>query len=388
VKILFIHNDYYEPSGEEHAVESISSVLEEKGHRVIWYRRGSNELDHISGAKVKAALYGIYNPASVRAVCRILDTEKPDLVQVQNLYPLISPPVLASIKKRGIPVVMRCPNYRMWCPTGLFLDNANTVCEKCLQSGKETWCVRKNCTGNIMKSTAYALRNYVARKTGVFQKNVDAFIVQTEFQRKKFVSLGVPEAKIFILPGMTPQISSSWQGPAPRFFSFIGRVSKEKGIEDFARAARALPHLEFAVAGRINERTDLSNLPGNVQVMGFLKEVALNELYHNSRAVIVPSRWYEGFPNVIAQAMWYEKPVIASRIGCFVDIISHGQNGLLFDYNNPEALEQAIATLDENPEMAERIGRAGKFTAEKLFGKDKIYQQLMEVYRQVLHTPS
>jgi glycosyltransferase involved in cell wall biosynthesis len=383
LKILFIHNDYYEPSGEEHALEGLAALLEENGHTVIWYRRSSNEFKGDRLEMVKAALFSIHNSSAIREIEKLIEAEKPDIVQVQSIYPFISPGILKAIKKRGIPLIMRCPNYRMWCPTGLFLDNQGNVCEKCLEPGRELWCVGKNCTGKPLKSAAYALRNFTARKSGVFLKYVDTFIVQSTFQQEKFISLGVPKNKIAILPGLTAAVTPSNEKFIPTYYSFIGRVSREKGVEDIFNAARSLSHLKFAVAGRIREGFDVSLAPPNVEFMGFLTGANLEKLYQESKAILVPSRWYEGFPNVITKAMFYSKPVIASNLGCFKDIIDHEENGLLVDLNDGSALENAIRRIEASPGFATEMGRKGKNKAEIKFGKSNIYSSLIKVYSEL-----
>ena len=122
MKILYIHNEYAKPSGEEHAANEIVSLLREHGHEVSCFTRTSAEIAASTYGKVKALVAGIYNPFSPEKLDKVLEEYQPDLVQVQNLYPLISPSIFWTIKKRGIPIVMRCHNYRLFCPSGLSLN--------------------------------------------------------------------------------------------------------------------------------------------------------------------------------------------------------------------------------------------------------------------------
>tara|TARA_R110001592_G_scaffold363394_1_gene687418 strand:- start:61514 stop:62659 length:1146 start_codon:yes stop_codon:yes gene_type:complete len=380
LKILFIHNDYFEPSGEEHAVEGLAALLEANGHQVIWYRRGSREMDEMKFGKLRAAFSSLYNPKAVKDIELIIRKECPDVVQVQSVYPFISPRILKMIKKHSLPLVMRCPNYRLWCPTGLFLDRSGEICEKCTGPAGELSCIKNNCTGSALKSTAYALRNFVARKSGVFAKYVDTFIVQSEFQREKFASLGIPKEKTVIVPGLTPPMLPSTTRFEAKYYTFIGRVSKEKGVEDIFRAASALPNLTFAIAGRVGDMFDISGAPANVIFKGFLSGLELDDLYRESKAILVPSRWYEGFPNVITKAMYHGKPVITSNMGCFNDIVSHGKTGLMFDINNSGGLKEAILQIENDPVKAKQMGEEGKLVSQKKYGDDRIYNKLIEIY--------
>lgn len=384
MKVLYIHNDYYSPSGEEHAAEAIVDLLREKGHDVNWYRRSSAELDNMFLGNLRAVFLSLWNPSASNTIRKIIREQQLELVQVQNLYPLISPRVLKTIKSTGLPLVMRCPNYRLFCPTGLFFDNEGSICENCTSPGKELWCLRKNCTGSRGKSVGYALRNFIARITGVFNKYVDVFIVQSEFQKNKFIELGMPESKIEILPGITPEVKGNKSVSTASYITFVGRVSPEKGIDDFLAAAKRLPDLEFVVAGNVPEGTNYDGSPANVEWKGFLKGAQLDELYVKSAVIIVPSRWYEGFPNVITRAMYHSKPVITTDSGCFPDIIDHGVNGFMYPTGNIESLVSHIQWIMQRPAEAVIMGQNGREKAEREYSRDVIYQKLMGIYSKAL----
>ena len=175
MRVLYIHNSYAIQTGEEHASSAIVQFLRSEGHIVEWYRRCSGEIMGSLGGSIKAFFAGIYNPYTVTDVRRKLNTFQPDVVQVQNLYPLISPSVFVALKTHGAPVVMRCPNYRLFCPSALCFDPNGNVCEKCLGNGKEFWMFQKNCMGIRFKSLGYALRGAVARQTRLILDNTSIY---------------------------------------------------------------------------------------------------------------------------------------------------------------------------------------------------------------------
>ena len=72
----------------------------------------------------------------MKGLREILEREKPDVVNVHNLYPFISPAALFECKKAKVPVVMTVHNFRLICPTGLFMRNGKP-CEVCLQKRNE-----------------------------------------------------------------------------------------------------------------------------------------------------------------------------------------------------------------------------------------------------------
>lgn len=380
MKILYVHNEYAKPSGEEHAAGELVALLKEHGHEVRWFTRSSAEIADSSLGKLKALTAGIYNPYSARELTNVLDDYQPDVVHVQNLYPLLSPAIFKPIKKRGIPVVMRCPNYRLFCPTGLSLDPQGKVCERCW-TGSELNCAIRNCMGSRMKSIGYAMRNAFARMTKMILNNVDVFIVQSDFQKQKFISQGIPAEKIGILAGISPKINVTDDTQLGKWVSFVGRVSAEKGIDEFMEAARMNPDIPFRVAGNIDINYEVPyNLPKNLEFVGFKKGDDLDRFYIDSRIIVVPSKWYEGFPNVIVRGMLHKKPVITTNIGAMQSIIDHEWNGLLVPPGNADALAKAIKSLYPNEQKCKELGICGAEKAETQYSREKIYQDLIDIY--------
>ena len=384
MKILFVHNNYADNnSGEEHASASLAQLLENNGHQVKWYRRSSDELNGSALKQAGAFFSGIWNPNAEKDIDKLLCAYKPQLVQIQNLYPLISPAIIRVVKKHGIPIIMRCPNYRLFCPSGLHLNPKGVVCENCLSTGKELNCILKNCEQNIFKSTGYAIRNYTARTIWNIHKNIDAYIVQSDFQRKKFIDNGIQADKLHVLPGLTPTIKKSVQTTIGESVSYVGRISSEKGILEFIEAARKLPEIPFKIAGEINSfASALKNTaPRNIKWTGFLNRNALDDLYQNSRIIVVPGKWYEGFPNVITRAMLHGKPVITSNFGAMASIIDHEKNGLLVAPGDCDQLSSSIEKLYYNTSLCLTYGKNGQQKALKNYSSEETYKKLENIYQ-------
>ena len=379
MKILFVHNAYSDkvPSGEEHASRELASLL-----KVRWFSRSSDEIRSGFGP-LKAFFTGIYNPLSAKALAREMDKYKPDIVQVQNLYPLLSSSIFRPIKERGIPIVMRCPNYRLFCPNGLCLSPRGEVCEKCF-GGREWHCIANNCEESFTKSLGYALRNCYSRISGNIINGVDRFIVQSEFQKQKFIQQGLPAEKLVTLPGICPEISVDNNDSIGEYVSFVGRVSSEKGINEFIEAAKQNPTLPFKVAGSVDNKFVMpSDCSDNVEFLGFVKGDKLNELYLKSKIIVVPSKWYEGFPNVITRGMLLKRPVITTNIGAMPSIIRSGVHGFLVEPGNVRQLSETIAKLYSDDEMCRRFGEAGYAKACKEYSRDAIYKILVGTYNQL-----
>jgi glycosyltransferase involved in cell wall biosynthesis len=384
MRILYVHNEYGMWSGEETASEGLARLLTDHNHEVFWLRRSSHGLNESFVKKARAFLAGIYNPFSARDIACMLDEIRPDLVQVQNIYPLLSPSIFGPIRRRGIPTVMRCPNYRLFCPNGRHLVNGE-VCEKCLSLGGEIWCVLRNCEGSLLKSTGYALRNVSARTSGSILRNVDVFIVQSAFQKQKFTERGIPESRIGIVPALIACNGHPEPHGGGELVTFVGRVSPEKGVEDFIDAARLMPNVPFAVAGSDHGMPGLhEKSPANVRWLGFLSPSELDELYRESRIVVVPSRWYEGFPDVIAQAMAHARPVVAARIGAMTCIVDDKKTGLLFAVGDSRDLVDKLTVLVQDEGLCRELGEAGREKALAQYSPQGVYAALIAVYEKAM----
>lgn len=381
MKLLFVHNRYGKRSGEEIMLDRIVALLRDRGHRVDTWFADSADIAGISG-KLAAAASGIHSPASRKEMARRLADDRPDLVQVQNLYPLISPSVLPVIRQAGVPVVMRLSNYRLVCPNGLFLSHGK-VCQAC-SGGREWNCVAKNCEGDLFKSAAYAARNAVARKRGYYRDNVTRYYAQTAFQRDVLVHEGYPESRIDVIPNMidVPEDRPEWTPGS--FVGFVGRLSPEKGIDTLFAAARRTPDIAYRLAGHAGDYADRADIPANVELLGNLGPEELADFYREAALIVTPSVWFEGFPGVVIEAMRHARPVILSDIGGLPELVDSGEAGLLVPPRDDAALARAIAALMADPDKRQALGEAGFARVKAEYSEDLYYRRLMATYEAAL----
>lgn len=380
MKILLVHNNYGKYSGEEAVVDKMAAMLKAHGHEVCFYRLTSEGSRESLGGKVKGFLYGIYSPQGVRGLRKALQQERPDIVNVHNLYPFISPAALFECKNAGIPVVMTVHNFRLICPTGLFMRNGKP-CETCLQKRNEWSCIRYNCEHSRLKSLGYALRNAVARWTGAYKKNVDRFACITDFQRKKLVEAGFEAPKIAVIPNSI-EIPKSYSYTPGEYIAYIGRLSYEKGYDLLIEVARHHPNILFRFAGAQREQTN-EPLPGNVEFTGYLQKQELERFIKHARMLVMPSRCYEGFPMSILEAAQYGKLTIGPNHGGFTEIIGEGETaiGRLFRPGDVDDLEKQVVDLWNRPQEIERLGQKAfeklkrEYSSEVVYGK---WEQLFE----------
>ena len=329
MKILIVHNEYARPSGEEAVVDKMAEIFRGLGHEVAQLRMSTaNARDSLKG-NVRGFLAGIYSFRGRREMRRALRRERPDVVNVHNLYPFISPAALFECRRAGVPVVMTIHNFRLICPTGLFMRD-NRPCELCLEHGNEWGCILHNCEGQRLKSLGYALRGWAARANGAYRKCVTRFACITDFQRRKLVEAGYDAARITVIPNAAEPLTlraggafgsgapsaegaPSERGGASReggYVGFCGRISREKGVDLIVEVARRHPEMRFRLAGGVRDKWLVEDLPENVELAGFLSGKDLDDFYRGARFMVMASRWYEGFPMAILEGARYARATV------------------------------------------------------------------------------
>ena len=114
MKVLVCHNRYRSnvPSGENRYVDDEIALLRDTGIDVVPMLEENDSI--VNGGRLQmanAALGLLYSPTGVRRFRRVLQEERPDIVHLHNVSPLISPPVIRVAKAAGVPVVQRVHNY-------------------------------------------------------------------------------------------------------------------------------------------------------------------------------------------------------------------------------------------------------------------------------------
>ena len=385
MKILLIHNEYGRLSGEEVVVQGLRNLLDAHGHEVRSYFRSSAELTSMTFGAALAFFSGIYNPWAIRDIQAMIAEERPDIVHIHNLYPIISPAVLPVIRQAGVPIVMTVHNYRLICPNGLFMRNG-IICEKCI-GGREFYCIIHNCENQLLKSAGYALRNWVARKNAYFMENISIFACLTGFQKVKLMAGGFPGNKIRVIPNTVDITTESVAASCPpgEYVGFIGRISPEKGVHLLMDSSRKLSDIPFRAAGAVDRMPEMTAMAASNFIFdGHLNKIALNEFIRNSRFIVLPTLCYEGFPTVIVEAMIMGKPVICSCIGGLPEIVEDNVTGCLVEPGNKRDLAEKIRWLWQHPDICEKMGQAGREKAIRHYSSERHYASLLKMYQDAI----
>jgi glycosyltransferase involved in cell wall biosynthesis len=156
-------------------------------------------------------------------------------------------------------------------------------------------------------------------------------------------SLGAPEVRV-VPTGVG--VPDAVRDPAdPPHVLYVGRLSPEKGIEDFVAATEGLPRV-IVGAGPVR-------VPESV---GAVAPAELGTYYERAAVVCVPSR-REGYGMVAREAMAYGRPVVATRVGGLADAVDDDVNGLLVERSG---LRAAVERLLSDSDLRRRLGSSAR----------------------------
>lgn len=178
----------------------------------------------------------------------------------------------------------------------------------------------------------------------------------------------------------------------------VGRLDPQKNQAMAIEAVRQLrkkhPNLYLLMIGHVtdqNYRTELqfqidrSACPGRMALIPGLDPStnALVDAYHAADLFVLPSN-HEPFGIVILEAWAAGLPVIATRVGGIRSLVNDGVDGLLVESGDSEALANSISQLATDQPLRRQLAEAGKKKAVKQYSWDRITDQLISVYEEVI----
>ena len=100
--------------------------------------------------------------------------------------------------------------------------------------------------------------------------------------------------------------------------------------------------------------------------------------------VVLCSSTGEGVPQVIAQALAMQRPVVATEVGSVSELVIDESTGLLIAPDNVEALTEAIARLLQDAPLAARLAASGRRLVEERFSEEKMAEAVEKLLLQLI----
>ncbi|MFJ9082820.1 glycosyltransferase [Streptomyces sp. NPDC102384] len=386
--ILVVHNRYSsgQPSGENRVVDWEVDLLRSAGHRVEVFERRSDDIAAMPlREKAAVPLLVPWNPSVRKELTARLHASRPDVVHVHNVFPLLSPAVIAACADAGVPVVATLHNYTQVCPPGT-LQRDGRPCTECVGSTPLP-AVRHGCyRGSRLATVPLALSLSVNRRR--WWSGVQRFFCISDAQRDVLVRAGMPAERLALKHNFVPDPGVYRVGEGEHLL-YLGRLAEAKGIrllmaawDEVAASGGVGVPLVIAGTGPLEaEVTAWAAGRDDVHYAGLLDPAECRKVVARSVAVVAPSTWLEAFGLVVVEAMAAGVPAVAAGHGAFVELVEEGATGLLHRPDERSSLAACIRRIADDPDLGREMGQAARRRYEKYFSPVVGLEHLEEEYR-------
>lgn len=385
-KILFVHTLYYPNiiGGAEIMLQEQAEGLREKGYKVAVLatkEKGTLSIDYINGVKVYRAgikniywhfsnkkphkyvriiwhLIDRYNRLMNKDVKKVLELENPDVVVCHNVTGF-SVSCFDQIACLKIPIIQVLHDQYYLCANSNMYKKGQACEQQCI-SCKLLRLGHKNKTSKV--STVIGVSNYILNR----------------FLKFEYFNTAKPLCIYNAREIVAPPKKEDWDGVRELSFGYIGNLAESKGVEFLINQFNMLninTTLTIAGKGQLEYENHLKDVSKSNKKIKFIGFVDSNVFYSQVDVVVMPSLWPDTFPGVAYEACANHIPVIASNIGGLPEMIKDGVNGLLFEVEKENALQEAILNIYNNPSLFNRLSSNARKSVENLLSIDRMLKQ-------------
>ncbi|MGE3244727.1 MAG: glycosyltransferase family 4 protein [Beijerinckiaceae bacterium] len=307
----------------------------------------------ISTAPSAAAFFKQYmwnRPAAAKLAEVLAGMDRKDsVVHVHAFAKAVSPSIGPVLVNTQVPVLYTMHEFFLVCPNGGFYDYQTA--QTCQRTPLSLSCIATNCDSRSYKHKAMRVARQVLINRGGLHKAFKNIVMISELQQSVSQPFIRPDAHYFRVgnpvdvadPGSKSRIGSD--------FLFVGRISREKGIEHFCESAR-ISGISPVIAGDGPMLEELKQRYPEARFLGWQKPEAVQALLRQARALVFPSVWYEGQPLTVIESLAMGTPVIVSDVCAGREAITDGRNGLWFKSADEADLARALTRLSDDGEAA------------------------------------
>lgn len=386
--VLVVHNRYAsaQPSGENKVVDQEVELLRAAGHQVELFERRSDDIAELSlPGKAALPLLVPWNPGARSELAARLRTSRPDVVHVHNVFPLLSPAVIAACADADVPAVATLHNYTQVCPPGT-LQRDGMPCTECV--GRTPLpAVRHGCyRGSRLATVPLAVSLSVNRRR--WWSGVERFFCISAAQRDVLVAAGMPAERLAVKHNFVPDPDARRSDDGEQLL-YLGRLAEAKGVrllmaawDEIAADGGVGVPLVIAGTGPLEpEVAAWAAGRDDVRYVGLYDTAECQKAIARSVAVVAPSTWLEAFGLVVVEAMAAGVPAVAAGHGAFVELVDDGATGLLHRPGEAASLASRIRRVAADPVRNREMGRAARRRYEQGFSPAVGLDRLVEGYR-------
>lgn len=403
--LLSINNYHYTRGGAEWVFLAHNEMFTEENWNVVpfsmqheknvateWssYFVEEIELDGEYGQieRLKKSLKAIYSWEAKGKIEQLIDEVSPSVAHAHNIYHHISPSILSSIRKKGVPVVLTTHDLKIACPAYRMM-NHHGICERCKTRRYFNATLNRCMHGSLALSLWVSIEAYLHAVLGSYRKYVNKFVVPSRFYIQKFAEWGFPEDDLVYIPNFVDASEIEPGNGSRKGFVYFGRLSDEKGVDTLIRASARSGH-EVKILGVGPDEQRLRSLAAELQAPvsfeGFIGGDALFDYLRSAVAVILPSQWYENAPISVLEAFATGTPVIGADIGGIPELIN-SDRGRIFESASVVGLADAMDDLaDSSSDELRRMGIAARDYVEAGHSRRKYVESCRNLYEEILES--
>ena len=305
--------------------------------------------------KLRGIINGIYNFKAKKELKKVLLTldKNETIIHVHGWTKCLSSSVFDISWKLNFKLVLTMHDYFTACPNGGYFNyKKNEICKLKPLSWK---CIKCNCDSRNYAFKIYRIiRQFVQNRIVKLNDKLTDVISISDFSEKILRKTLNSKTKIHRVYNPIDFDKKIYKidSTINKYYLYVGRVSKEKGVDLFCEAISKLK-LNGIVVGDGPEKAWLQKKYPNIEFTGWKESQDVKKYMRSSRALIFPSRWYECAPLTPLEAMQYNIPIITSNCNACIDYIDERSKKLIF--GNLEELIKILSEFDSSSAIVNEI---------------------------------
>lgn len=399
INVVVVNDFDYVQGGATKVALETAQLLYKQGINVVFFSAvhqdhnypfrcvSTNQKEMIHDKNIfRGAVNNIYNKKVKKELAKLLRGMDRDqtIVHIHGWTKALSSSAFDVAYKLGFKVILTAHDYFTVCPNGgMYNYVENHICSLKPMSNE---CRKCNCDSrNMLFKKFRVIRQKKQNKDIQLLNKLDYLITISDFSEKILTRYFHPKHIYRVYnPTSIDHKESIIDVKNNKYFVFVGRITKEKGIEPLLDAFfQTDKNIKIIGDGPLKETLSQKYiLNKNIEFMGWKSQNEVYEYMRNAKALLFPSLWFEGAPLTIFEAMSMGLPCLVSNKCSAIDFIENKVNGIIF---NPDHINEIIDAINVSEEdLVQYSQKSYHDYWQNPYTKERYINNLLDVYQNVL----
>lgn len=379
IKNIVIVNDFnYIQGGASKVAIDTAKLLKEEGYNIYFFSAVNKKEAEIEGIKyittnqkealnernkLKGVVNGIYNIKAKKEFKQLLTNidKKETIIHIHGWTKALSCSIFDIAFKMNYKVILTLHDYFTACPNGGYFNYPKS--EICHYKPLSWKCIKCNCDSRNYAFKIYRLiRQFVQNKIVKLNDKLENVITISDLSEEILKETLNKKTKTTRInnPIDFDDKTEIIDFTKNKYYLYVGRISKEKGVDIFCKAITESGY-KGIVVGDGPEKENLEREYSNIEFVGWKEEKEVDEYIKKAYAMIFTTRLYEGAPLTPLDAMKYGIPCLISDCSSAVDYVLKIKDILVF---NEEGLTEKIQNISKNEEQIKEYLNSEEFKSK------------------------